>query len=69
MLDMANDRLDYLELLRPPKDHKLVYAVGTTYSLDLGALLGACMSLAGIDTEVDPRRANKVALFAALETV
>lgn len=69
MLDMANDRLDYLELLRPPKDHRLEYAVGTTYSLDLGALLGACMSLAGIDSETDPRCANRVALFSALETV
>lgn len=39
MLNVKNNRLNYGELLTPPKGYKLVKAIGTTYSLDLYALL------------------------------
>lgn len=45
MFDVANDRLSYSELLRPDVGYSLDFAVGTTYSLDLEALLGVPVSL------------------------
>ena len=45
MFDVANDRLSYGELLRPDVGYTLDFAVGTTYSLDLEALLGVPVSL------------------------
>lgn len=39
MLDPEKNRLDYGEQLAPPEGYTLDYAVGTTYSLDLEALL------------------------------
>ena len=52
MFDLANDRLDYSELLRPDAGYTLDYAVGMTYSLDLEALLGVPVSL-GLLEEAD----------------
>ena len=45
MFDPNADRSDYGKLLAPPAGYALDFAVGTTYSLDLNALVGACMSL------------------------
>lgn len=45
MLKINEDRLDYADILKPPAGFKLDQAVGTTYSLDLDALVGACFSL------------------------
>ena len=45
MFDLANDRLSYSELLRPDFGYSLDFAIGTTYSLDLEALLGVPVSL------------------------
>lgn len=45
MFDVANNRLSYGELLRPDVGYTLDFAVGTTYSLDLEALLGVPVSL------------------------
>ena len=42
MLNPNNDRLDYGQVLAPPVNYKLDFAIGTTYSLDLDALVGAC---------------------------
>lgn len=39
MLHPKNDRLDYGEQLIPPEGYELSYAVGTTYTLDLEALM------------------------------
>lgn len=39
MLNAKNDRLDYGAQLRPPGDYELDYAITTTYSLDLEAIL------------------------------
>lgn len=45
MFDLANDRLSYSEMLRPDVGYTLEFAVGTTYSLDLEALLGIPVSM------------------------
>ncbi|WP_022932107.1 hypothetical protein [Treponema bryantii] len=52
MLDPKTDRLDYGQLLSPKKDEIFDFAIGTTYSLDLAALTGICMSL-GLSQETD----------------
>ena len=45
MINPSNDRLDYGEILAPPSGYQLDFAIGTTYSLDFDALIGACLSL------------------------
>jgi hypothetical protein len=69
MIDIDSDRIEYIDQLRPPKNYDLENAVGTTYSLDLVALLGCCLSFAHLDAEQDPRKANRVGLFASLQCV
>lgn len=76
MFDLANNRLGYSELLQPDAGYTLDYAVGTTYSLDLEALLGVPVSLGLLDQdnsegmrsplyilEAIRRSADKIALF------
>jgi hypothetical protein rflaF_15634 len=76
MLNPSDDRLDYGNILLPPEYYRLDFAVGTTYSLDLDALVGICISLGLLeDTESDimndpiclleaiRRTRDKVALF------
>lgn len=76
MFDLANDRLSYSELLRPDAGYTLDFAVGTTYSLDLEALLGVPVSFGLLDDadqgnlrdplfvlEAIRRSADKIALF------
>ncbi len=67
MLEMDERRLDYVSQLRPENGFELCSAVATTYSLDLGALLGVCLSLAGQECLGDPMLANRVSLFASIE--
>ena len=76
MLNPGEDRLDYGNILKPPKSYTLDFAVGTTYSLDLDALVGMCISL-GLLEEADSnimkdpicllealrRTGDKIALF------
>ncbi len=76
MLNPNYDRLDYGEILAPPAGYDLDFAVGTTYSLDLDALVGASLAL-GLSEEMDSvlmnnpvfllealrRTGDKVALF------
>lgn len=45
MLDVKHNRLNYGEMLTPPKGYSLSKAVGTTYSLDLFALLAIPVSM------------------------
>jgi hypothetical protein len=45
MLDFKQNRLTYRELLAPPEGYTLTRAVGTTYSLDLYALLAVPVAL------------------------
>jgi len=76
MLKPTSNRLDYGYILAPPVGYETVYAVGTTYSLDLDALIGASIALGlseSIDSELKDnpiyllealkRTADKVALF------
>lgn len=50
MLEPASRRL-LLEAFQPPPDHRLDWAVGTTYSLDLTALLSAPVAFAFADCQ------------------
>ena len=52
MLNPSEDRLDYGNILIPPDSYILDFAVGTTYSLDLDALVGVCIAL-GLSVESD----------------
>ncbi len=57
MLNPGKDRQDYGQLLSPPEGYELDFAVGTTYSLDLDALVGATLSL-GLSEEADTELLN-----------
>ena len=68
MLNPNNDRLDYGQILAPPDKYRLDFAVGTTYSLDLDALVGACIAL-GLSEETDSNlMKNPICLLKALRT-
>ncbi|MCR4717894.1 MAG: hypothetical protein K5656_12020 [Lachnospiraceae bacterium] len=68
MLNPSNDRLDYGEILAPKVGYKLDFAVGTTYSLDLDALVGASLAL-GLSEETDSALMNNpVCLLEALRS-
>ena len=68
MLNPNNDRLDYGQLLAPPENAYLDFAVGTTYSLDLDALVGASLAL-GLSEETDSVLMNNpVCLLEALRS-
>ena len=70
------DRLNYGNILSPPVNCKLDFAIGTTYSLDLQALISSALSL-GLSKQMDSdlindpiylldalrRTSNKIALF------
>ena len=66
MLNPNHDRLDYSQIIAPPAGYHLDFAVGTTYSLDLDALVGACLAL-GLSQETDSELMNNpVCLLEAL---
>ena len=66
MLEMKEQRISFSEALRPPEGYEVSYAVGTTYSLDLRALLGLCIPL-GLGFEPEALESiNPVSLFSAL---
>lgn len=66
MLNPNNDRLDYGQVLAPPDNNTLDFAIGTTYSLDLDALVGACIAL-GLSEETDSDlMKNPICLLEAL---
>ena len=68
MLNPSNDRLDYGRVLAPPAGFYLDFAVGTTYSLDLDALVGASLAL-GLSEETDSELMNNpVCLLEALRS-
>ncbi len=68
MLNPNNDRLDYGQILAPPENAYLDFAVGTTYSLDLDALVGANLAL-GLSEETDSVLMNNpVCLLEALRS-
>src|SRR5687767_6042393 len=67
MLEPAS-RLLLLDALRPPSGYRLDHAVGTTFSLDLAALLAAPVGFALLDREADDGRpvTDPVALLEAV---
>ena len=66
MLNPNNDRLDYGQILSAPNKYKLDFAIGTTYSLDLDALVGASLAL-GLSEDTDSKLVhNPIALLEAL---
>ena len=66
MLNPNQDRLDYGQVLTPPVGFHLDFAVGTTYSLDFDALVGACIAL-GLSEETDSALLNNpICLLEAL---
>ena len=68
MLNPNNDRLDYGQILAPPAGFNLDFAVGTTYSLNLDALVGASLAL-GLSVETDSLLMNNpVCLLEALRS-
>ncbi len=68
MLNPNQDRLDYGQVLTPPVGFQLDFAVGTTYSLDLDALVGACIAL-GLSEETDSALLNNpICLLEALRS-
>lgn len=68
MLNPNHDRLDYGEILAPPAGYNLDFAVGTTYSLDLDALVGASLAM-GLSEETDSALMNNpVCLLEALRS-
>ena len=68
MLNPDHDRLDYWQMLSPPEGYKLDFAVGTTYSLDLDAPVGACIAL-GLSEETDSALLNNpICLLEALRS-
>lgn len=68
MLNPNNDRLDYGQILSAPAGYKVDFAIGTTYSLDLDALVGVCIAL-GLSGETDSDlMKNQICLLEALRT-
>ena len=68
MLNPKNNRLDYGSILSPPNNYELDFAIGTTYSLDLDALVGASISL-GLSAESDSDlNENPIFLLEALRS-
>jgi len=66
MLNPKNNRLDYGSILSPPLNYELDFAIGTTYSLDLDALVGASISLGlSVENEGDLYK-NPIFLLEAL---
>ena len=67
MLEMDERRMSFADSLRPPQGYRASFIVGTTYSLDLRALLGICIPL-GLGFEPEALdNINPVSLFAALQ--
>ena len=60
--------MDYGQILTPPPGYELDFAVGTTYSLDLDALVGASLAM-GLSEETDSALMNNpVCLLEALRS-
>ena len=65
MLDPGNREL-LLDALRPPDGFRLDYAVGTSFTLDLEALMLAPLAFALFDTETAADGADSAALLASI---
>lgn len=66
MLNPNDDRLDYGQVLAPPEGYNLDFAIGTTYSLDLDALVGASIALGLSEDTGSDLMKNPICLLEAL---
>lgn len=67
--DESEDRKSYRELLMPPEGYQLEKAVGTTYSLDLTALIAALVCLK-FSAETDSKFIqNPITVFYTLQNI
>jgi len=66
MFKPTSDRLDYSHILAPPSGYETVFAIGTTYSLDLDALIGACIALGLSESTDSALKENPLYLLEAL---
>lgn len=67
--DSNCDRTDYSGILMPPDEYKFDKAVGTTYSLDLEALIAVAICL-GLSEETDSKlMQNPISMLNALQKV
>lgn len=67
-VNSKKDRLSYVEVLRPPQGFQVSFVVGTTYSLDLNALIAVCLSL-GLTDEIKMGSSQGLDFLAALSTL
>jgi len=65
MLD-PYDRRHLMEILRPPEGYSLDYAIGTTFSLDLLALMTAPLGFTIFEAECESRTPDPLALLESL---
>lgn len=69
MFKANSDRLDYSEMLIPPVGYKTIFAVGTTYSLDLETLISVSIAL-GLNEDIDSKLSDSpIYLLEALRKV
>lgn len=66
MLDPRNDRLEFQELFAPEESCCLDFAIGTSYSCDLSALIGACLTFGLLADPDDLTKGNPVACLRAI---
>lgn len=66
MLDPYDDRKLLMETLRPPEGYTLDFAVGTTFSLDLLALMTAPVAFTRFEADSNFQKADLLVLMEAL---
>jgi len=66
MLDPYDDRRHLMEILRPPEGYAFDFAVGTTFSLDLLALMTAPVAFTRFEADSNFQKADLLVLMEAL---
>ncbi len=66
MLDPYDDRRHLMEILRPPEGYMLDFAIGTTFSLDLLALMTAPVAFTRFEADSNFQKADLLVLMEAL---
>lgn len=62
----ADQRTNFLDLLRPPSGYRLDTAAGTTYSMDFVALTAMLLAFVDAETETETDRLNQVEVLRAI---
>lgn len=66
MINPSKERHSYSDLLKPPSGYKVDFAVGTTYSLDLEALIGVPIALCLSEEMEDTFIQNPIAVIEGI---